>query len=66
MGLLSLTRFARRTDTTPEPWPVSWGDLTAALSRFEFRASKDGPLWSPAEYPPGATRGSGKFFAPTF
>jgi replicative DNA helicase len=40
----------------PKLHRVSWEKLTEILTSHTRRAEKDGPLWSPTEYAPGATR----------
>lgn len=55
-ALLKVSTFRSKTDRTPRLLDVSWATLTHKLSQYEFRESKDGPLFSPAEYAPEATR----------
>jgi hypothetical protein len=51
-------RFARITDTRPQPFAASWPELVAQLEHHAERADKRrGPLWSPVTYHPGAGRG---------
>lgn len=50
--------FRRSNDNHPERVEASWDELAEALTTHERRPEKEGPLWSPAEYPDGATRGN--------
>jgi P4 family phage/plasmid primase-like protien len=56
--VITLSTFAHRRDTTPEP--VTFETLAECAAFFEHdrRDDKDGPLFSPAEYRAGARRGN--------
>ena len=55
-ALLEIARFGNKRDTRPRRQRVTWDALAAELLRHAVRREKDGPLWSPAAYPDGATR----------
>jgi hypothetical protein len=48
--------FDRATDNRPEPRELTLRQLNEILTSHEFREKKDGPLFSPTAYEPGATR----------
>ncbi len=52
---LAVARFVHTRDTLPKFGPTLWPVFTAQLSH-ERRPDKDGPLFSPCAYPPGARR----------
>ena len=56
--LIRWTALAGPRETTPERREGSWADLLADLGSPVEVADKAGPAWSPAVYPPGATRSS--------
>lgn len=48
--------FDQKADNRPRVEVLSWDALAERLTAHAERESKDGPLWSPASYPPGTTR----------
>jgi hypothetical protein len=56
--VVTISLFESETDTHPRRELTSWGTLRARLSRFDIRADKSGPAWSPVSYADGATRGA--------
>lgn len=48
--------FKSKTDMVPVVLDMTWDTLTYRLSQYDYRTSKDGPLFSPAEYAPDTTR----------
>ena len=54
--LVKVSLFDRATDNEPKHVEVSWEDLAHELTTHDERQPKDGPLWSPCEFAPGATR----------
>lgn len=53
---LHVAFFQHKADNQPHPMQLTWERLAERLMQHAERAEKDGPLWSPAQYPPGATR----------
>ena len=62
---LHVAFFKHKLDNEPKPVLLPWARLAARLTQHERRAEKDGPLWSPAHYPPGAKRGNGSVLGVT-
>lgn len=55
---IRFTVFLHKQDVVPNPKSLSWEGLVDLLGQRETRESKDGPLWSPAVYAEGSTRGN--------
>ena len=62
---LHVAFFKHKLDNEPKPMLLPWGKLATRLTQHERRAEKDGPLWSPAHYPPGSKRGNGSVMGVT-
>ena len=56
---LAVSRFADVRDPWPKLRPAPWTTFAAQLREHDRRPGKDGPLFSPCAYPPGARRGGG-------
>ena len=54
--MIAFSTFNAVTDREPKPRKMLWPKLARVLVRHTERSTKGGPLWSPASYPPGATR----------
>ena len=52
----AISRFRNARDRYPRPETLDWQGLCKLLTVHAERGEKDGPLWSPACYPPNATR----------
>lgn len=57
MRIFQISRFNNARDRWPKPDPLSWAGLCKLLTTHREREQKDGPLWSPANYPLNAGRG---------
>lgn len=55
---LPVAFFKHKQDNVPQRRRLAWPDLVKLLTTHERRDEKDGPLFSPVEYRPGATRGN--------
>ena len=55
--LLAVAYFSRASDPRPRSELTRWPRLVEKLQTWDEREAKDGPLWSPTLYRPGATRG---------
>lgn len=53
---VSVAHYRRLTDTAARVRDLSWEQLADALSLFEERSSKDGPLWSPVSFKTGTPK----------
>jgi hypothetical protein len=60
---LAFSVFRSLSDVYPQRQVLSWVDLVERLTTFLARRAKDGPLWSPAAYPAGATRSNDNVIA---
>jgi hypothetical protein len=49
-GAVKVSTLRHKRDTSPTLHEVEWSAFVDGLLRYEFRADKDGPLFSPAEY----------------
>ena len=49
--------FTDKTDNRPKPHDDDWLQIAEKFARRHFRTEKDGPLFSPASFKPGSTRG---------
>ena len=56
---ITIVMFSDKEDNQPKTSTVSWDKLAERLTRHAERDNKDGPLFSPVTYAPGATRGNG-------
>jgi hypothetical protein len=56
--IYSYSRFKSTLDNTPKAAGDTWPQLCELLAQRAIRDEKDGPLFSGASYPPGATRGN--------
>jgi P4 family phage/plasmid primase-like protien len=56
--LVSVSHFDDERDTRPVARELTFGELRPHLTRFEVRAEKSGPAWSPVRYADGAARGN--------
>lgn len=54
--LFDFSRFNGKNDNTPKPIRRDWNGVCELLKRRSIRERKDGPLFSGASYPEGATR----------
>ena len=56
MNTFPFVTFRDARDNTPHPQCLSWNHLRGQLTRHTSRAAKNGPAWSPTQYPPGLPR----------
>jgi P4 family phage/plasmid primase-like protien len=63
--VVTISRFRHKRDTEPRQERRPWDDLTGLLSRHTVRREKDGPLWSPVRFHPGAERAAANVEAVT-
>lgn len=54
--LLTVAVFKHKRDTFPRPHTLTWENLCDKLTKHAKRESKDGSLWAPTAYEPGALR----------
>jgi hypothetical protein len=53
---LHVAFYENRLDNQPKLALLTWEKLALRLTQHREQAQKDGPLWSPAQYPPGQKR----------
>lgn len=55
---MTISVLRSKEQTVPATEAATWSTLVAGLSRHDYRRTRNGPLFCPAEFPPGQTRAS--------